>query len=93
MDRLTISVDEAARMLGIGRTLAYEAVRAGELPAVRIGSRWLIVLAALEELLADQVAPKPTSQTNGRNALDLPMVGVGNPRGASPVSGHMARNA
>jgi hypothetical protein len=30
--RLTVSVEEAARLLGLGRTAAYEAARRGELP-------------------------------------------------------------
>jgi excisionase family DNA binding protein len=36
---LTVSVEEAAAMLGIGRGSAYEAVRRGQIPAVRIGRR------------------------------------------------------
>lgn len=51
--RATISVEEAAAILGIGRGLAYSAARAGELPgAIRIGARWRVaaprLLAALE---------------------------------------------
>jgi excisionase family DNA binding protein len=32
-----LTVEEAARELRIGRSAAYEAVRRGQLPAVRIG--------------------------------------------------------
>ena len=39
----TQSVDDAARLLGIGRNQAYEAVRRGEIPAIRIGKRWLVL--------------------------------------------------
>jgi excisionase family DNA binding protein len=49
-DRLTVTVDEAAKLLGIGRTLAYEAVRLGELPTIRIGRRILIPVAELARL-------------------------------------------
>ena len=49
----TLTVEEAARVLGISRTLAYEAVRRGELPAVRIGRRLLVSKAALDRLLCD----------------------------------------
>jgi excisionase family DNA binding protein len=48
--RLTVTVDEAAKLLGIGRTLAYEAVRVGELPTIRIGRRILIPVAELIRL-------------------------------------------
>lgn len=49
--RLTVSVAEAARMLGIGRTMAYRCVRTGELPAVNLGGRILIPVVALENLV------------------------------------------
>lgn len=50
--KLTCSVAEAARRLGIGRNLGYDAARRGELPVVRIGKRLVVPLAALEKLLA-----------------------------------------
>ena len=34
---LLVTIVEAAQMLGIGRSKAYELVNAGELPVVRIG--------------------------------------------------------
>lgn len=46
-----MTVPEAARRLGIGRSLAYAAVESGEIPSIRIGSRLLVPSAALEELL------------------------------------------
>ncbi len=51
---LTFTVEEAAEMLGISRTFAYEAVRRGELPAIRIGRRLLVPRAALVRLLAPE---------------------------------------
>jgi excisionase family DNA binding protein len=48
---LTITVEEAAALLRIGRNLAYEAVRRGELPAIRVGRRLLVPRQALERLL------------------------------------------
>ena len=50
---LTVSVAEAARMLGIGRNLAYEAVRRGEIPVIRVGKRLLVPLPALERMLGN----------------------------------------
>ncbi len=52
-DRLTYSVEEAAELLGISRNSAYEAVRKGELPTVRLGRRILIPRSRLETLLDD----------------------------------------
>jgi excisionase family DNA binding protein len=48
---LTYTVEEAGRLLGIGRGLAYQAARAGELPTVRLGRRLLVPRAALMALL------------------------------------------
>lgn len=50
-DRLTVTVEEAARLLGISRTMAFQAVRSGELPAIRVRRRILIPVARLNELL------------------------------------------
>ncbi len=36
---LTVSVPEAARMLGVSRSTVYELVRRGALPAVRVSPR------------------------------------------------------
>ena len=48
---LTMSVTAAARALGISRGLAYELVHRGELPAVRLGRRLLVPVAALDRLV------------------------------------------
>jgi len=51
--RRTLTVAEAARLLGIGRSLAYELARRGELPgALRLGGRIVVSRAALERFLA-----------------------------------------
>jgi excisionase family DNA binding protein len=50
-ERLTLSVEEAADQLGISRALAYEAVRRGQIPHVRIGRRILVPKVALQRLL------------------------------------------
>lgn len=40
---LVLTIPEAARVLRIGRTAAYELARTGEIPTVRIGARCLRV--------------------------------------------------
>jgi excisionase family DNA binding protein len=49
--RLTVSVEEAAKLLGIGRSAAYDAVRKGELPTRRIGRRIVVPVPLLVEWL------------------------------------------
>jgi len=51
-DRLVFTVEEAAQLLGISRSFAYEAVQRGEIPSMRIGRRILVPKAALERFLA-----------------------------------------
>lgn len=48
---LALSVPEAGRLLGIGRNTAYDAVRNGEIPSLRIGGRIVVPLQALLRLL------------------------------------------
>lgn len=47
----TLSVPEAARRLGIGRTLAYELAEKGEIPAKRLGGRVVVLRAPFEKML------------------------------------------
>ena len=53
-DRLTLSVEETAKLIGIGRNSAYEAVARGEIPVIRVGKRLLVPKAQLEKLLAGE---------------------------------------
>ena len=46
-----MSVEEAARFLGIGRAQAYRAVNAGELPSIRIGRSLRVPTAKLLALV------------------------------------------
>lgn len=51
--RVTMTVEEAGRKLGVGRNQAYEAVRRGEIPSIRIGKRVLVPIQAFDKLLAN----------------------------------------
>ena len=53
-ERLAISVEEAAELLGISRTSAYLAAQRGELPSRLIGRRRVVPVAALRAYLAAQ---------------------------------------
>ena len=55
-DSMTVTVQEAAKLLGISRNLCYDAVAKGQIPAVRVGRRLLVPRIALHNLLA---APSP----------------------------------
>jgi excisionase family DNA binding protein len=50
-ERLTVDVPAAGRMLGLSRNAAYDAVRRGDIPVLKIGGRLLVPRAALLRLL------------------------------------------
>jgi excisionase family DNA binding protein len=50
-DRLVFTVEEAAQLLAISRSFAYEAVQRGDIPSMRIGRRILVPKAALQRFL------------------------------------------
>lgn len=56
--RQTYSVDEAATLLGIGRSLGYELARRGNfpVPVVKLGRRLVVPKAPLDKMLAGQPA-------------------------------------
>jgi excisionase family DNA binding protein len=47
----TYKIEEAARILRIGRNQAYEAARRGEIPTIKIGKRLLVPCDALDRML------------------------------------------
>ncbi|MCP4308845.1 MAG: helix-turn-helix domain-containing protein [bacterium] len=49
--RLTLSVEEVAVLLGLGRTAAYEAARRGKIPCRKLGRRVIVPVPALLEWL------------------------------------------
>jgi len=49
--KLALTVEEAAALLGMSRSKAYQAVRSGELPSVRFGGSVRVPRRALDELL------------------------------------------
>ena len=50
--RRAVSVEQAAHYIGLGRSSMYKAVAAGQIKAVRVGSRWLVPVAEIERLTA-----------------------------------------
>jgi excisionase family DNA binding protein len=59
-ERQTLTIEEAARSLGVGRNAAYDAARRGDLPVIRLGRRLIVPRAALEQLLAAPQRPPTT---------------------------------
>lgn len=53
VERLALTPTEAAKALGIGRTLVYELLAAGKLPGRRLNDRWIVPVDALRAWLSE----------------------------------------
>lgn len=47
----TLTVEEAARVLGLSRAFTYASVKNGQIPSIRVGRRYLISTARLARML------------------------------------------
>jgi excisionase family DNA binding protein len=54
--KLTVTVEEAAKLLGIGRSAAYQAAKTGELPVIKLGRKLLVPIVQLERLLGGPIS-------------------------------------
>ena len=50
-EKLTLSVEQAGKVLGISRALAYQMAHSGGLPTLRFGKRMVVPRRALENML------------------------------------------
>lgn len=48
---ICVRVNEAARMIGVGRTKLYELIAAGEVKTVKLGKATRITTASLQDLV------------------------------------------
>lgn len=61
-EKLTLTVVEAAHLLGISRGLTFEMVRIGKIPTIRFGRRLLVPRRALERVLGESGTAEDTNQ-------------------------------
>ena len=55
-DPICVRVNDAARMIGVGRTTLYALIAAGEIEAIKIGKATRITTASLKALVTRQRA-------------------------------------
>ncbi len=58
MELLAISIPEAGKLVGLGRSAAYAAARRGEIPTVPIGARFVVPLDVFREQLRARATAK-----------------------------------
>jgi len=56
-EKLTFTVEEAGKLLGISRALAYEMARTGKLPTLRFGKRLVVPKKAVQNMLELSAIP------------------------------------
>ena len=54
-EKLTLSVEEAGKLLGVSRQVAYQLIHRPDFPTIHIGRRMLIPKKQLEEWMDRQV--------------------------------------
>ncbi len=54
MEPIAISITDAARVLGLGRTSIYALIKEGRLETVKLGSRHLVKAESIRRLVAGQ---------------------------------------
>ena len=63
-----LTVEEAGKWLGIGRSAAYDAIQRNELPHIRIGRRIVVPIKQLERMLngsSDCAITEPGDKSEG----------------------------
>lgn len=75
----TVSVERAAKILGVSRGLAYQAVHGGQLPALRIGRRLRVPTAPLLRLIGSDLPSQQPRSVGGS-------LTVGRPEGKTTAS-------
>ena len=63
---LAVAPGEAARLMGIGRTLVYEEIASTRLRSAKIGKRRLITIEAIKDWLKAREAENASSEGNGQ---------------------------
>ncbi len=53
MQPITVTVSEAIRASGLGRTKLYELIGAGRVESVRVGTRRLVIFESLKSFLTE----------------------------------------
>lgn len=83
VERLLFKPEEAAAILGVGRTKFYELLACGAVVSVHIGASWRVAMTALEDyvarLHAGSGAP-PRSDGPHREQAVVPVRPVGEPQ-------------
>jgi predicted site-specific integrase-resolvase len=60
-----VRLSEAARLLSMSRSAAYDAMRKGAIPAISIAGKWRVPVDALRKLAAEAIKTADSPAQNG----------------------------
>ena len=64
VEKLTLTIEQASRAIGVSRATGYKLANSGELPVIRLGEKRMVVpIAALNIMLLNINKPKESSDT------------------------------
>jgi excisionase family DNA binding protein len=69
-DRLTFTINEAAKVLGVSRGTMYEAIRTETIPSLRMGRRIMIPKHALLDFMGAPLPATPRGKSYDEGAMD-----------------------
>ena len=78
---MNLRVRDVAAQLNVSEKTVYKWLRAGLIPATRIGKTWIITEESVEAVLAPRVAPVVTAVPGGTSVGNGPTVPSASPRG------------
>ena len=55
---ICVKINDAARMIGVGRTKLYELIASGDVEAIKLGKSTRIITASLHRLVMRQRGPE-----------------------------------
>lgn len=58
VEPICVRVNDAARMIGVGRTKLYELIASGEVETVKLGKSTRVITASLHRLIMRQRGPE-----------------------------------
>lgn len=80
--RLSVSIPEAALLLGLSRNSVYAAAERGDLPTIRLGRRILVPVGPLQALVAAASTPTSSSTSTSTSTDASSGTGTGTADGA-----------
>jgi excisionase family DNA binding protein len=66
-EQLLVTIEEAGKMIRVGRTRMYELVAAHTIPSVRIGRSVRVPVAALRDWIIGELTPDESQRVQDRN--------------------------